>query len=393
MKTPPAASNFTHFDIIGDIHGQFDMLEALLASLGYERTRESWRHPDRMALFLGDYIDRGPKVRETLHLVKNMVDYGNAFALMGNHEFNAIGFHTKDAVGHPLREHSAKNIHQHQATLDDFAGHESELATFIEWMKELPLFLDFKSLRTVHACWCEKSIRLLNGASLKDPDFLLKANTKGTPEFDAVETILKGPEIPVPEGITFTDKDGTTRDSFRVTWWGHYGDPQPLFTIALPPYVTESCELVDPEVLKSVPNYPMDTIPVFFGHYWLAPTWGNAELGTGLCCLDFSAGNGGRLVAYRWDGEQTLDTFYRCFSVTPDLSINTPPTLVNEQKPQADPKRVLTEREIYANLPKAENKSVLEPDYPPERFPDGYQPPAFSDSEMNQQIRWESDQS
>ena len=57
-------------------------------------------------------------------------------------------------------------------------------------------------------------------------------------------------------------------------------------------------------------------------------------------------------------------------------------------------KKVLTEREIYANLPKAENKSVLMPPYPKgQGFPDGYQPPAFSDSEMDEQIRHESDQS
>jgi hypothetical protein len=323
-----------------------------------------------------------------------MVDYGDAFALMGNHEFNAIGFHTKDAVGRQLREHSVKNIHQHKATLDDFAGHESELTAFIEWMKELPLFLDFKSLRAVHACWCEKSIQRLKGSSLKDPDFLMRAYSEGTPEFAALETILKGPEIPVPKGITFTDKDGTPRDRIRVTWWGHYGDPELLFHLALPPYVTESCESVDPEVLRSVPNYPMGTIPVFFGHYWLSPNWGNAELGDGLCCLDFSAGNGGKLVAYRWDGEQTLDTFYKCFSVDPDLSVWTPPSLENEPKPQEDPKRVITDLEIYSNLPKAEaSPSVLQPPLPPGRKPDGYQSPSYSDSEMDQQIRWESDQS
>lgn len=342
MKTPPAVSNFTSLDIIGDIHGQLDMLETLLSALGYERTEASWRHPKRKVLFLGDYIDRGPKVRGTLHLVKNMVDQGEAVALMGNHEFNAIGFHTKDASGRPLREHSPKNILQHQATLDDFAGHESELASFVHWMKELPMFLDFGTLRAVHACWCEKSIRSLDGASLKDSDFLLRANTKGTPEFEAVETILKGPEIAVPEGITFTDKDGTPRDRFRVTWWGHYGDPEVLFAIALPPYVTESCELIDPEVLKTVPNYPMGTVPVFFGHYWLAPEWGTAELGTGICCLDFSAGNGGRLVAYRWDGERTLDTYFRCFSVNQQLEVTTPPFYEVEQKPSEKPKPIMS---------------------------------------------------
>ena len=85
------------FDIIGDIHGHADKLEELLNNLGYLKLQEVYMHPNnRKVVFLGDYIDRGPKIRETLHIVKNMCDGGHAVAIMGNHEFNAICFHTKD---------------------------------------------------------------------------------------------------------------------------------------------------------------------------------------------------------------------------------------------------------------------------------------------------------
>ena len=60
-------------DIIGDIHGHCDTLERLLARLGYSAQSGVWKHAERKVLFLGDYIDRGPKVRETLHLVRGMV--------------------------------------------------------------------------------------------------------------------------------------------------------------------------------------------------------------------------------------------------------------------------------------------------------------------------------
>jgi len=90
MKAPPAASDFFSLDSMTDIRGQFYKLESLLAALGYERTDVSWKHPERKVLFLGDYIDRGPKVRETLRLVKSMVDHGDALALMGNRELTAI---------------------------------------------------------------------------------------------------------------------------------------------------------------------------------------------------------------------------------------------------------------------------------------------------------------
>ena len=60
------------YDVIGDIHGCADRLEALLSRLGYEKNGGVWRHPDRMVVFLGDYIDRGPQILETLTIVRNM---------------------------------------------------------------------------------------------------------------------------------------------------------------------------------------------------------------------------------------------------------------------------------------------------------------------------------
>ena len=52
------------FDIIGDIHGHADKLEELLNNLGYSKLHGVYQHPDnRKVVFLGDYIDRGPKIR------------------------------------------------------------------------------------------------------------------------------------------------------------------------------------------------------------------------------------------------------------------------------------------------------------------------------------------
>lgn len=44
--------------------------------------------------------------------------------------------------------------------------------------------------------------------------------------------------------------------------------------------------------------------PVFFGHYWMqgAPVL-QAEQ---MACVDYSAGKGGPLVAYRWSGESAF---------------------------------------------------------------------------------------
>jgi protein phosphatase len=71
------------FDIIGDIHGCFDELRALLTRLGYV----DGHHPEgRKAVFLGDLVDRGPKIPEVLKLVMNMTASGNALVVPGNHD-------------------------------------------------------------------------------------------------------------------------------------------------------------------------------------------------------------------------------------------------------------------------------------------------------------------
>ena len=68
------------YDIIGDIHGHASRLEQLLERMGYERDAQSWRHPDRQAIFVGDFIDRGPEQVETYRLVRAMIDRGAAIA-------------------------------------------------------------------------------------------------------------------------------------------------------------------------------------------------------------------------------------------------------------------------------------------------------------------------
>lgn len=79
------------FDIIGDVHGCYDELLVLLDRLGYVLDQgeggPSARHPEgRRAIFLGDLVDRGPKILDTLRLAMNMVKNGAAFMVPGNHE-------------------------------------------------------------------------------------------------------------------------------------------------------------------------------------------------------------------------------------------------------------------------------------------------------------------
>jgi hypothetical protein len=272
-----------NFDIIGDLHGDATKLEALLAKLGYRDRDGAWRHADRQAIFVGDFIDRGPQQWQTCDIVRRMTDTGSAQAVMGNHEFNAIGWFTPapGQSGEFLRRHSSKNREQHRDFLDEFEG-LSIHAEFIHWFKTLPLWLDLGGIRVIHAQWHELYMavlapRLLTGNRLSD-DVLEESSHKGSDAFRTIEGLIKGLEVPTVNGSR-RDKHGVLRSSERVRWWetqhGEQDDPG-----AAPP------------------------VPTFFGHYGLQGT--PRVLRPQLACVDYYWPSN-PLVAYRWDGEPILE--------------------------------------------------------------------------------------
>ena len=76
------------FDIIGDVHGCFDELVELIIKLGYvEQPGGIWKHPEaRKLLFVGDLVDRGPKIPEVIRLVMDCANAGSALCVPGNHD-------------------------------------------------------------------------------------------------------------------------------------------------------------------------------------------------------------------------------------------------------------------------------------------------------------------
>ncbi|MCP4811652.1 MAG: diadenosine tetraphosphatase, partial [Planctomycetaceae bacterium] len=139
------------YDLVGDIHGHAAELIQLLDQLGYRDEAGSYCHQDRTMVFVGDFVDRGPQIREVLEIVRPMVDSGAALAVMGNHEFNAIAFHTPhpEKTDKYIRPHSEKNIGQHAETVRQV----TDLADYVEWFRALPMWLQLDGLRVVHACW------------------------------------------------------------------------------------------------------------------------------------------------------------------------------------------------------------------------------------------------
>ena len=286
-------------DFIGDIHGHADKLHELLRKLGYYFHEEKcfYTHPDRQTIFVGDYIDRGPKIRETLMLVRSMVDNGGAIALMGNHEYNALCFNMKSQEGNYLREHSIKNIIQHYKTLEQFHNRQEEYNDYINWFLSLPLYYETENFRVVHACWDDKNIRMLD-QFLPDRRLdrhLLESSVKPGDFHKAIEETLKGKELPLPENLQFVDAEGALRRELRVKWWENFKSAT-YRTVSIEPSETVPDVPVVDQILSSAGYYSETEKVVFFGHYWLK---GNPSIfRENICCLDYSIAKNGYLVAY-----------------------------------------------------------------------------------------------
>lgn len=300
------------YDIIGDVHGHAHALERLLQRLGYARHAGVYRHPQgRQAIFVGDIIDRGPRIRETLHLVHDMVAAGHARMVLGNHEFNAICFHTPHLEkGGFFRDHSLKEIEQHIETLRQFKEFPKEWAHFLNWFKTLPFFLEMPYFNVVHAWWDPGHIQWLKDHySGMDAAFLAQAanKTDQPPAYRVVEETLKGVEVKLPDGLSFYDKDGAERHECRMRWW------KPQEQRVLNQDVLLECpeEIAKDAVRWQVlPEYT-GAKRVFFGHYWQneKPDFRSIR-NLEAVCLDYSVAKGGWLTAARMDGPELTDLVY-----------------------------------------------------------------------------------
>lgn len=291
------------YDIIGDVHGHADALRRLLCAMGYAERDGLFRHPERRVIFVGDFIDRGPEQIAVLQIAKRMCDAGLALAVMGNHEFNALGWVEPDENGGFLRPHTEKNAHQHKEFLRQIGEGSADHRQALAWFKSLPIWLELPGLRVIHACWSAAAQARLSACLDQDHRFTRQgfsvANRRGSSAYWAAEVLLKGPEIPLPAGRHFLDKGGHQRSEVRIRWW----DPGAI-TYRSAALGMDGDEASLPDLpLKTDYHYKDDT-PVFFGHYWLQ---GKPTLsGDYAACLDFSVAKGGFLTAYRWSGEKAL---------------------------------------------------------------------------------------
>jgi protein phosphatase len=139
------------FDVIGDLHGCCDELLSLLRIMGYKVENRGALIPritapeGRTAVFVGDFVDRGPDNVRTLLIVMAMVRSGAALAVPGNHDDKLL----RALQGAPVK---ISNGLDH--TLQELSAAGEEMQALVrEFLDGLPshLVLDGGNLVVAHA--------------------------------------------------------------------------------------------------------------------------------------------------------------------------------------------------------------------------------------------------
>ena len=295
------------YDIIGDVHGYAALLKKLLIQMGYKKTPDGYSHPGRKAVFVGDFINRGPQIRKSVKIVRKMVENGNARAILGNHELYALIVDAGKKSNTQLIKTPKKNFTSVFKALGEFTSRKEEWDSHMKWMRTLPFFIETEDLRFVHACWSDSAIEYLKNVLppgkikrkvfrelYKHPDSELSKN---------IWLTTKGVYFKMPGDLKVKNNKGVIPQSFRTRWWQEptgmtFRDLSFESKYELPEYS------VPEQLLPKHYPYTPDKPPVFFGHYCRGN--GPFLISSNICCIDSCVTGKKMLSAYRWEGEKEL---------------------------------------------------------------------------------------
>ena len=296
------------YDIIGDVHGQAALLKKLLLKLGYEKSENGYFHAKRKAIFVGDFINRGPEIRKTIRLIRKMVKNGNAFAILGNHEINAILFHLKDKSGKPLIKESRKNYLSLFKTINEFSTYPDEWEKHLQWMRRLPLFLELKGIRIVHACWSDSAVEVvklaLNEERGRKSIFREYYKNPKSELSKSINILTKGINLTMPGDLKVVNNKGVVPREFRLCWWKN-PDGKTFREMSFESKYKLPAYTVPKEIIPETFFYSENEPIIFFGHYCRAN--GPHIINTNLCCVDSCVSGAKLLTAYSWNGEKVLN--------------------------------------------------------------------------------------
>ncbi|OGT73915.1 MAG: hypothetical protein A3H44_08245 [Gammaproteobacteria bacterium RIFCSPLOWO2_02_FULL_57_10] len=336
-------------DIIGDIHGEFDALKALLHHLGYNNRGH---HPQgRRLVFVGDLCDRGPDSPGVIALVRRLVEDDKAQAIMGNHELNLLRGDRKDG-----NNWFWDDVNPKEHKFEPYARiNPAEREGLLSFIGQLPLILQREDLRVIHAAWDDNAMTQLLARSSeplldlfdeweRQTDAELAKQgllSESKAEEDAWKHALSDSDqiVPLLQATGLCDELRQMSNPVRVLVSG-------VERLAREPFYS-SGKWRFTDRIKWWDHYETRT-PVVVGHYWrqfspvdrkqfgkgdsnlfddIAPTHWHGARGN-VFCVDFSVGGryqerrggarrdqGTKLAALRWpertlvlDSGETLDT-------------------------------------------------------------------------------------
>jgi hypothetical protein len=325
-------------DIIGDIHGELQALEALLHHLGY---KPGGSHPQgRRLVFVGDLCDRGPDSPGVIALVRRLVEAERAQAILGNHELNLLSGKHKHGNNWFWDETPS-----HDAVFEPYARvHQEQKQDLLAFLEKLPLTLQRDDLRIVHAAWNDIAVQRVlerNGTApqqlFREWDYIVEQDLlqsglhlASTAEKDKWRHALNDPAVDVP----LLEATGAFNAKRQM------GNPLRILTSGVERLARQSFyssgEWRFAERVRWWDEY-QGKVPVVIGHYWrqyhgvdrrqfgkgdpdlfenVEPTHWHGSDGK-VFCVDFSvggryrerlngqAGQHTRLAALRWP-ERTL---------------------------------------------------------------------------------------
>lgn len=295
-------SGINGWDVIGDVHGRLGALRELLARLEYREVNGVWRHPSRKALFVGDLVDRGEDVPGVLALVKAMHDAGEAEVLLGNHEYNLLCWYQPNGKGGFLRKRSEQNRAQAAKSLPLFDDPEAR-DRYFSWFRRLPITLEKERGRFVHAYWGGREVAQLDGRRTLDECGWGDPAFRGLPIGRAVERLIKGPEVRLPEELFIVDRQGKVRKDVRIKWWMDVRG-RSMREALLPDTPHFEMRPVPESALEAYERLSPAGPMVFFGHYGFREFPG--VLATNAVCVDYQGADKEGVGAYRWNGERQV---------------------------------------------------------------------------------------
>jgi hypothetical protein len=132
------------------------------------------------------------------------------------------------------------------------------------------------------------------------PNGLTTALTPGKAAYQAIDVLLKGPEVHLADGISFVDAEGTQRRQTRVKWWSPEATTYRTASIMGRTWLTNS----------QTSSCRIGGSRTVIGSRFSSGTTGlsgepRVEWSVAVC-LDYSIAKDGALVAYRWSGEDQL---------------------------------------------------------------------------------------